>query len=151
MSTDHPHAPLIKILAALVYDSLIIMALAMAYGAIYIGVKYSVLSATELPVGERAQMETEGLVGLLLLIEAFYWFFWCRGGQTLGMKAWRLQTVDASSGGSVSILQAMVRGLIGPFSLLIFGLGYAFRSLHKQKRSWHDLASNTKVIQLPKL
>lgn len=144
-----PTATLIKRIAAMVYDSLLVMAIAMAYGAAYIGIKYAVFHV-ELATGERATMSTAGFVGLLLIIECFYWFFWCRGGQTLGMRAWRLQ-LRQTNGQFATLPQALVRGLVGPISLVLFGLGYWWCLWDKQGRTWHDIASNTEVVQLPKI
>lgn len=143
-----PTASLIKRFAAMVYDSLLVMAVAMGYGALFIGIKYSVFNV-DLPTGERATIGTAGFVGLILVIEAFFWFFWCRGGQTLGMRAWRLQ-LRQDNGQFVSLPQAMVRGLIAPLSLAAFGLGYWWRLWDKEGRTWHDMASGTRMVQLPK-
>ncbi len=149
MQADYPTANLFKRLAALVYDSLVLMAVAMAYGGVYLGIKYGLLH-TPLATDERASMGTPGFAGLVLILEAFYWFFWCRGGQTIGMKAWRLQLRDNGRAATISLPQALVRGLVGPFSLLLGGLGYWWALLDPQRRSWHDLASSSRVVQLPK-
>ncbi|WP_439135497.1 RDD family protein [Pseudomaricurvus sp.] len=143
-----PSASLIKRFAAMVYDSLLVMAVAMAYGAAYVSIKYAVFH-TDLPTGERAKMGTEGFVGLILVVECFFWFFWCRGGQTLGMRAWRLQ-LRQTNGQFASLPQAMVRGLVAPISLALIGLGYWWRLWDKEGRTWHDIASHTQVVQLPK-
>lgn len=143
-----PTATLIKRFAAMVYDSLLVMAVAMGYGALFIGIKYSLFDVA-LPTGERATIGTAGFVGLLLVIECFFWFFWCRGGQTLGMRAWRLQ-LRQMDGQFVTLPQAMVRGLVAPLSLCLLGLGYWWRLWDKEGRTWHDIASGTQVVQLPK-
>lgn len=143
-----PTANMFKRLIAMVYDSLIIMAVAMAYGALYLSIKHALFDI-ELGPDERASMGTPGFVGLILVLEAFCWFFWCRGGQTLGMRAWRIQMVQ-TNGQTPNLLQAMIRGMIAPFSLLLFGLGFLWGFWEKDKRTWHDLASGTWVVQLPK-
>lgn len=149
MTTEHlPNAHLFKRLIAIVYDSLIVMALAMGYGALYLSVKHSVMGI-ELATDERASIGTPGFVGLILTLEIFFWFFWCRGGQTLGMRAWRLQLVQAN-GQAPNILQALVRGLVGPFSLLVFGLGYWWSLIDKDGLTLHDRASGTRMIQKEK-
>ncbi|GAB3093517.1 RDD family protein [Aestuariicella hydrocarbonica] len=143
-----PNASLIKRLAAMVYDSLLIMAVAMAYGAAFLAIKYSIFQV-ELSPNERAEMGTAGFIGLILVLEMFFWFFWCRGGQTLGMRAWRLVLVQ-DNGHTPSLLQAMVRSLIAPLSLGLLGLGYWWALWDRQGRSWHDIASHTHVVVLPK-
>lgn len=143
-----PSAGLIKRLAAIVYDSLLVMAVAMAYGAAFLAIKYSFFHAP-LEAGERAEMGTGGFIGLLLVIEIFFWFFWCRGGQTLGMRAWRLQ-IQQPDGSLPTLHQAVIRGLVAPVSLALAGLGYWWSLVDKQQRSWQDVASGTRVVSLPK-
>lgn len=143
-----PTASLPRRLAALVYDSLLLMALAMAYAAALLAIKHALLDLELGPSG-RAELGSAGFVGLVLVLEAFYWFFWMRGGQTLGMRAWRLQLVNLE-GGRVSLLQALVRGLVAPFSLLLLGLGFWWSLWDKERASWHDRASQTRVVLLPK-
>ncbi len=88
-------------------------------------------------------------IGWLACIALFYWFFWYRAGQTVGMRAWRLKlvTTDATPLGSKHI---MLRILSAPVSVAACGLGYLWCLFHPNKMAWHDLASATKVVQLPK-
>ncbi|NIB41538.1 RDD family protein [Pseudomaricurvus alkylphenolicus] len=145
---DLPTANLWRRLAAMIYDSLVLMAVAMAYGALFLSIKHTLLGI-ELGEGEKANLGEAGFVGLVLVLEGFYWFFWCRGGQTLGMRAWRIQVRNVA-GGPVQITQALVRGLVGPFSFALAGMGYFWALIDKEGRSWHDAASQTHVVQLPK-
>lgn len=148
LPTDLPSAGLIKRLAAMVYDSLLLMAVAMAYGAAFLAIKYSFFHPP-LQVGERAVMGSGGFVGLVLTMEVFFWFFWCRGGQTLGMRAWRLQ-IQQPDGRTPTLKQAVIRGLVAPLSLALLGLGYWWSLWDKEKRTWQDMASGTRVASLPK-
>lgn len=148
LSADLPSAGLIKRFAAMVYDSLLLMAVAMAYGAAFLAIKYS-LFHPPLQVGERAVMGTGGFLGLLLTLEVFFWFFWCRGGQTLGMRAWRLQ-IQQPNGRTPTLKQAVVRGLVAPLSFVPLGLGFWWSLGDKEKRTWHDTASGTRMVVLPK-
>ncbi|HET8710091.1 MAG TPA: RDD family protein, partial [Spongiibacteraceae bacterium] len=68
---------------------------------------------------------------------------------TLGMQAWRLR-VDAVQGGRPTWRQCLVRAAIGFVSLLSGGLGYWWIWIDKRRVSWHDRASNTRVVVLPK-
>lgn len=145
---DLPSAGLIKRFAAMVYDSLLLMAVAMAYGAAFLAIKYSFFHPP-LQVGERAVMGTGGFIGLVLTMEVFFLFFWCRGGQTLGMRAWRLQ-IQQADGSAPSLQQAAIRGVVAPLSLALLGLGYWWSLWDKQKRTWQDIASDTRVAVLPK-
>lgn len=143
-----PPAGLIPRLAAMVYDLLLIISIAMLYGAVFLTFKHSVLEI-ELQPGQRATIGNVGFFGMFVLVESFFWYFWCRGGQTLGMRTWRLQ-LRSTRGGEVSFSQALMRGLIAPFSLALLGLGYFWCLLDKQGATWHDRLSGTEVVRLPK-
>lgn len=132
----------------MVYDFLLIMALAMAYGAAILTLKYAVFDI-ELAPDERASIGLGGFIGLVVILEVFFWYFWCKAGQTLGMRAWRIKLVQ-TDGSPPRLLQAAVRGLVAPISLLAGGLGYFWCLWSKDGKTWHDLASNTQVIELPK-
>lgn len=146
---SYPSAGLLRRLAAMGYDSLVIMSLAMLYGGVFLAIKYWALQ-TELPAGEKASMGTAGFVGLLLLIEMFYWYFWCKDGQTLGMRAWRLR-VRGNDGGPIRLEAAVLRGLCAPLSLALAGLGYFWCLWDKEGKTWHDRLSGTEVVVLPKI
>lgn len=73
---------------------------------------------------------------------------WRRGGQTMGMRAWRLRVVDAK--GSPPTTRAVaLRYAVATLSLLMLGLGFAWALLEPQRRTWHDLAAGTVVVRLP--
>ncbi|MGH8131195.1 MAG: RDD family protein [Steroidobacteraceae bacterium] len=101
-------AGLLRRLAAMLYDAL--LAIALAFVA-----TFALLPLTD---GEAILTSTQGLAGhlyhalLLLILFAYFGICWTRGGQTLGMKAWkiRLQTAD---GRRLSWLDALVRFAIG--------------------------------------
>lgn len=86
---------------------------------------------------------------LLAIIVSFFVWFWTHGGQTLGMRSWRLKLV-AGNGGAVSHPMALKRLVAVLLSLLAVGLGYFWIVLDPHKRAWHDILSNTRLIRLPK-
>ena len=143
-----PSAGLITRFAAMVYDSLLALSIAMVYGALFLAIKHLVFQI-ELGPGERATIGSSGFIGLFLIIEGFFWFFWCRGGQTLGMRTWRLKLISSDCG-AVSLPQAIVRGLLAPISFAALGLGYFWCLWDHKGETWHDKLSNTRVIRLPK-
>lgn len=143
-----PVASLLPRIAAMVYDSLLVISIAMVYGAVFLAIKHAVLQI-EMQPGQRASIGNAGFMGMLLLIEGFFWFFWCRGGQTLGMRTWRLQ-LRSADGGEVTWSQALIRGLTAPLSLAALGLGYLWCLWDRDGATWHDKLSGTKVVRLPK-
>ncbi|MEG2806319.1 RDD family protein [Stenotrophomonas sp.] len=74
---------------------------------------------------------------------------WRRGGQTLGMRPWRLQVVRAD-GSAPSAAQLWRRYAVGTLSVLLGGLGLWWALVDRQRLTWHDRASGTRVRRLPK-
>jgi uncharacterized RDD family membrane protein YckC len=74
----------------------------------------------------------------------FYGWFWTHGGQTLGMRAWNVYLVS-NQHYEISWLQAAMRFIANIIAWLPFGLGYWWQYLGKDKQSWPDYLSNTRL------
>lgn len=74
---------------------------------------------------------------------------WRRGGQTLGMRPWRLRVV-AADGAAIKWRTLWIRYAVGTLSLLLGGLGFWWAWFDREKLTWHDRASATRVVQTPK-
>ena len=133
-----PPASLIKRLAAMLYDSMLIAALWMMVGAI--GVASNEGEAVQGPLFNSA---------LFLVTFLFFMIFWTRSGQTLGMMAWRIR-VQTEDGQAISGLQALLRFFTAGLSFICLGAGYWWMLIDKQQRTWHDRYSESRVVQLPK-
>jgi uncharacterized RDD family membrane protein YckC len=141
-------------LAALAYDSFLIFGLLVVPLFILTGVREH---------GHGAPLQTDGVVHelppiapkpvLLLYIVGvvcgFYYYFWRRNGQTLGMQAWRLR-LDSRDGGRASPRQCLIRMPVGLLALLCGGLGFFWLWIDRDRLAWQDRASNTRVVVLPK-
>ena len=140
-------APLWRRLMAMVYDSLVLLAVSMAYGALATGVLVLLYGQGEHDY--RPMSEGYGfLLGWIFCLLLFHLFFWRRDGQTLGMKAWRIKIVDRN-GGSISVTQGCLRFFTAILSLLMFGIGYLWGLFNPERACWHDLASSSRTILLP--
>lgn len=74
---------------------------------------------------------------------------WRRGGQTLGMRPWRLRVVGTD--GQVAPARALrMRFAVGTLSLLAGGLGFWWAWIDRDRLTWHDRASGTRVVRVPK-
>ena len=135
---NHPNASLIKRLLAIIYDSLLVMAVWMLVG--YIFITFNDGEAVTGPMFNST---------VFLVTFLFFAFFWTRSGQTLGMLAWRLR-VESDQGQPLNAKQALLRFMAAIFSALVFGLGYWWIMFDSNKLSWHDHWSNSRVVQLPK-
>jgi uncharacterized RDD family membrane protein YckC len=124
-------------LAALVYDAFLVAALTFAFTFTVV-----VLRGREIEPG--TPWFAPALLGIAL---AFYGWFWTRGGQTLGMQAWRIR-VTAADGGPVRWPQAVMRFFAAWLSALPAGLGYWWVLVDAQKRAWHDRLSDTRTVRV---
>lgn len=150
--TPHYTTPsLLRRLAAMVYDSLLLMAVSIFYGALAVGINLLIQGAPA--AGARVQWGNWGTVvfiGWLLTLVLFFCYFWCKSGQTLGMKTWRLQMVNEDSMALPSLRQCLIRCLCAPFSLLLFGAGYWLLYFSPDRQTLHDKFSGTRVLLLSK-
>jgi uncharacterized RDD family membrane protein YckC len=98
----------------------------------------------------RTPLPRLGLQLLLLAVTAAYFVAsWTRGGQTIGMRPWRLRVV-AAGGGALSARQAWLRFGVALVSAAAAGCGYWWALFDAQRRTWHDLAAGTLVVRLEK-
>lgn len=74
---------------------------------------------------------------------------WRRGGQTLGMRPWRLR-LQAMDGGLPTWSMLWKRYAAGTLSLLIAGLGFWWAWFDRDRLAWHDRLSGTRLVRLPK-
>lgn len=142
---DYPSAGVFRRLASMVYDALIVIAMWFLIATIY-------LAITGVD-SEHSSKDLQLTLFPFLLSGTFlfYFWFWSHGGQTLGMRAWRLQVVDANlDGRPVNIFQCLSRFLMAILSLGCFGLGYFWLLISPSGDTWHDSLSNTRTLVLPK-
>ena len=88
-------------------------------------------------------------IWLLLVPLVFFTWFWTHGGQTLGMKSWRLKVVD-EWGDTLSAQLAVIRYFAAILSWLPLGLGFFWSLFDSEGRTWHDRLSATRLVVLPK-
>ncbi|CBL45744.1 Hypothetical protein HDN1F_21610 [gamma proteobacterium HdN1] len=143
---DCPPAGLIRRLAATVYDFLILAAIWLLVGFVFMAVVLG---------GQPAEDPTILRVGLFpLLVLAtigFYSWFWMHGGQTLGMRAWNIKVVHARLDGTpLTFTQCFMRCFMGFFSWAIFGIGYLWIFADPSRDTWHDRFSGTRTMVVPK-
>jgi uncharacterized RDD family membrane protein YckC len=143
---------LLRIFAAMVYDSLLLAAISIAYGALVLGARVLIVGSPE--VGQRIQWDILSSIlitlGWLSVLVLFYVFFWHKFGQTLGMKTWRLHVVDSLSFKQPSYKQCVLRSLMAIVSLITFGFGYWCKFFHPEQKMLHDVLSGTQIILLKK-
>ncbi len=147
----HPRAGFLRRFGAWVYDFLIVVAilllatliaLAVQAGAIELGM----LNLAEgLDPSENLRTSLFFQAYLVFCLFGFFIWFWRRGGQTAGMKTWRIK-IQSLNGQRLSRRQCIIRlltCLLGVGNIFILWPG-------TKKRSLQDLCSKSEVIVLSK-
>jgi uncharacterized RDD family membrane protein YckC len=130
-------------LLALAYDLLPVAAIWFAVAAAVLVLRGNV------PVTPGSAAAWAELGAMLLAGFGYFGLSWRRGGQTLGMRAWRLRLVDAT-GGTPRWPALALRYAVAGLSFAAFGLGVLWSLVDRERRAWHDLASGTRVLRLPR-
>ncbi|WP_422448935.1 MULTISPECIES: RDD family protein [unclassified Endozoicomonas] len=149
-ATNLTPAPVWRRAAAMLYDSLLILALLFMAGFINLFIQIQIFGDEQLKTMTEEGYQLGGpffYAALLVIIYGFFGFFWTRSGQTLGMQAWRIKVVS-SDNHLISPWQSVIRFLIAIPALSLAGIGLLWALIDHQRRSWQDLASSSKVILL---
>ena len=90
MTPDLPPPGLLRRLGAMFYDSLLLLALLMMLSYPYVW----------LTGGDKPGLVVKTAYQIYLLAICFFYFagFWVRGGQTLGLRTWRMKLVTTDGG-----------------------------------------------------
>ncbi len=131
-------APVWKRALAWVYDGLIIVALVLVAGFV----------ASLLAGGVAPSWLTQGLV--IAVASGYFWLSWVKGGQTAGMRAWRLRVVTPD-GKPLSPIVALTRLLACLGTLAPLGILLATAWFSPTRQTLYDRMSNTRVVAEPKI
>ena len=139
-------AGLIRRLVVIVYDALLLG------GVVFAAWVILWLLLLPLPVSFQSHpaitvLKQLYLVGVTFL---FYGWFWVNGGQTLGMRAWRMR-LFSQSGGNISWRQAGIRFLGAIISWSVAAMGFMWVLVDRRNRTWHGMMSGTRIMLLEKL
>ena len=140
-------ATLLRRLGALLYDSLLLSGLLLLATAVFI-IPYDLLAARPYP-HDALLYRTLLQLYLLAVIAGFFVYFWTHGGQTLGMRAWRLRLVR-DDGTPPSSRDALRRFAWASLSLFPAGLGLWWSLFDPERLAWHDRRSRTRLVMVPR-
>lgn len=155
-------APAWRRFAAIVYDVLAVVAIVMVVGLL------AQMATGGHLFDEHGQMLTwwyQPLQGLV--VGAYFLLSWTRGGQTLGMRPWRIRVTDAS-GAPVNWKRGLVRLIVAALPLALV-LIYPLTSMKaalwapvigwlvlllpawfdRRRRAIHDMVAGTEIRRLP--
>lgn len=109
-----------------------------------------VVAALTLNRGEAIRSNTLAgaleLIALLAVTGVYATTSWRRGGQTIGMKPWRLY-VTGVDGARAPLSRLWLRYAVGIVSLLCAGLGFWWAWIDRAGLTWHDRISRTRMIR----
>jgi len=130
---------LMKRYLAVVYEALLLLALALALTAAYIMI-----------IGDASHgWKRLGLQALLwLVIGAYFVRCWVVTGQTLASQTWKLKVVG-QHGALLDRQQAMMRYVLASVLLLPAGLTLWWALLDREQQFLHDRLLGSRIIALP--
>jgi len=131
-----PAASTWRRIAAGIYDVFPVVAIWFAIGFLVVGLR-----------GLRAVPPYSGWFELLLLLGTFLYFAlsWRRGGQTLGMRAWRIRLLfDAGTRPGWGLLALRFGMLLLALAPALLGVLWGF--VDAKRRMWHDIATSARVV-----
>jgi uncharacterized RDD family membrane protein YckC len=149
MSIRKPAALVGWRLLALAYDLFPALALWMLAAAAFTFGFYEAGHAARENIAPFSPLQLALWLLCWLLTGAYAVLSWHRGGQTLGMRPWRLRVV-AVDGGDASWRALLGRYAIGTLSLLLAGAGFWCAWIDRDRLTWHDRASGTRLLRMPK-
>jgi uncharacterized RDD family membrane protein YckC len=127
-------------LGAALYDSLLVVALMAMATLPFVAVR-----------GGEAVEPGDPLYRLMLIVIAWLFFsiFWSRYGRTLGLQSWRLR-IETPDGGRPTFAAASLRFAAAMLSWLPAGLGFWWQLWDRDRLTWHDRISGTRLRHYPK-
>ncbi|KOR31616.1 hypothetical protein TI05_12450 [Achromatium sp. WMS3] len=128
-------------LAAIGYDWLLVTALLVLAAALIV-----------IPLGllgidvDRIRQHTAFRSYLFLVIPmVFFCGFWMYGGQTLGMRTWKIKVVRFD-GMPLRFQDALLRFISAILSVAMLGMGFWWCLVDAQHLTWHDRFSATRLV-----
>ncbi len=123
----------------MVYDSLLVAAVLMVAAAALI-----------IPYGSEIRPGTLWFqVYLVFVCWAYFAVCWRMGGQTVGMRAWRIRLITAD-GRKIGWARSALRFFAAAVAAAPAGLGFLWSLFEPRRRTWHDLASSTRLVVEPR-
>ncbi len=132
---------LLRRVGAILYDTLLMIAV-----LFIVTIPFIALRGGE-PVESSSNFPYQITLGVVVF--AFFVGFWTRSGRTLGMQSWGVRA-ETESGQIPSVGQASIRFFAAIFSWLPLGLGFLWQLWDKEKLTWHDRLSGTRLMHYPK-
>lgn len=135
-------------LAAIFYDTILVIALLLMAITLVV-IPLDLIVGWDSVDKESLRYNPFYLAYLFCVMAGFHILFWIRGGQTLGMRAWRLRVVR-NDGAGLGFRDALLRYLCAILSWAALGLGFLWILRDRDKLAWHDRLSKTRLVMVQK-
>lgn len=135
------NAVFLRRLAAVIYDAFLLVAVLFIAGLPLPLIPEHVLNELVVTLAVRSY--------LLIVSFVFFAWFWTKGGQTLGMRAWGIRLIGIE-GAPVTWVQAAQRFFGALLSWGCVGLGFIWMLFSHNNLTWHDRLSDTRIIRVAK-
>jgi uncharacterized RDD family membrane protein YckC len=132
---------LLRRLGAIAYDFLLVCAVLFLVTIPFIAVR----GGEPVEIGDNLSYR----IALVVVIYTFFVGFWTRSGRTLGMQSWGLQ-LETMDGRRPTLTAASLRFIAAIVSWAPLGLGFLWQLWDKDKLTWHDRISGTRLVHYPK-
>ena len=132
---------LLRRIGAMIYDALLLFALLMLTSIPFVALRG----------GEAVPPLTDHFFRLTLALVIYIFFvgFWIRSGRTLGMQSWGLQ-LESMDGSDLKFAAVNIRFFASVLSWVPAGLGFFWSLWDKERLTWHDRISKTRIVHYPK-
>jgi uncharacterized RDD family membrane protein YckC len=132
-----PAPGFLRRLAAQIYDLLLLIAILFLATAL-------ILPFT---AGEAVSDQQTLIYRIYILVISFFFYgwFWTHGGQTLGLRAWKIKVLTRDQK-PINWTQALLRFTTAIPSWGFFGIGFLWILVDKNRRGWHDHLSKTALF-----
>lgn len=85
------------------------------------------------------------LAHVIVVVGAYFLWYWHHGGQTLAMQTWKLQLVSAR-GDAPSISLLLLRYALAWISLGFWGAGLVWALFDRDRQFLHDRLAGTRIV-----
>ena len=139
MEPTNKKVSLLRLVAATIYDSLLMLGVWFLVGSLALGIKFFF-------TGEVSSLNPIAGMSLVILSTWLYFaLFWIYGGKTLGMSSWKLRIIS-QNGNQITIIQTIIRFFSNILTISLAGIPFFFRQINKNNKSLSDLLSKTSII-----
>ena len=135
------YAGLVRRLIAIIYDLLLLLAI------LFIATAAAMVVNNVDAIVPGQPLYPFYVIYLLTISFIYYGWFWTHGGQTLGMKTWKMK-LQQENGDAVTWPLALLRFITAIISWSTAGLGFLWSLFHPKRRTWHDMVSKCVLIDL---